>query len=139
MSYKKIISWEDAAKLVGVDPNALPDVSMLPERLHAFTIGNYKRAIVVEALNKAYKPKLPRWIPNFKDGSQIKYYPYVWPGEDSAVASGFGFQDTTYNYTSTGTDVGARLLLRDVELIEHMYTHFRQLLVDTMLIPQDEQ
>jgi hypothetical protein len=139
MSYKKITSWEAAAKRVGVDPNALPDVSMLPERLHAFTIGNYKRAIVVEALNKAYNPKLPRWIPNFKDSSQLKFYPYVWPGEDEAVASGFGFRHTAYDYTRTHSDVSARLLLRDSDLIEHMYTHFRQLLVDTMLIPLDEQ
>jgi hypothetical protein len=139
MSYKKITSWEAAAKLVGVDPNALPDVSMLPERLKAFTTGNYKRAIVVEALNKAYKPKSPRWIPNFNDGSQLKFYPWVWPGEDSAAAGGFGFQDAYYSYTLTRANVGARLLLRDVELVEHMFTHFRQLLVDTMLIPLDEQ
>ena len=60
-------------------------------------------------------------------------------GEDSAAAGGFGFQDAYYSYTLTRANVGARLLLRDVELVEHMFTHFRQLLVDTMLIPLDEQ
>jgi hypothetical protein len=139
MSYKKITTWEDAAKLVGVDPEALPDVSMLPARLQLFTTAMYKRAIVVEALNKALKPKAPRWIPNYNNSNEYKYYPWVWPGKDSAAASGFGFDDADCNCTDTGTDVGARLSLRSSDLVGHMFKHFRQMLIDTMVIPPDEK
>jgi hypothetical protein len=139
MSYKKITTWEHAAKLVGVDPEALPDVSMLPERLQLFTTAMYKRAIVVEALNKALKPKAPRWIPDYNNSNEYKYYPWVGIGADPAAASGFGFSHTDYRYTGTGTGVGARLSLRSSDLVEHMFKHFRQVLIDTLVIPPDEK
>jgi hypothetical protein len=133
-------TWEAAAQLQGVDPNALPDVSMIPERLKKFTVGMYKRAIVVEALNKAAGlTGEKRWKPDYTNDQWDKNYPWGVPGKDDKVPSGFGFSGTTYDHSNATTHVGSRLELRESDLVDHMWENFRELLIDTMLIPQDEE
>lgn len=133
-------SWEAAAQLMGIDPNALPDVSMIPDRLKNFTVGMYQRAVVVESLNKALGLEgEDRWIPNYNSGKWDKFYPWGVPGKDDKVPSGFGFSDSSYVCSNTHSCVGARLELRDSKLVFHMFEYFRQILVDTMTIPPDEK
>ena len=66
--YTTIKSYEDACKKVGVDPQALPDVSMIPEEFRKAIINCYKLYIIFKAINNG-------WIPDWRKYNQGKYYP----------------------------------------------------------------
>ncbi len=135
-------TWEAAAQLMGLDPNVLPDVSMIADRFRNYNVGMYKRAVVVEALNKAFGDEgEERWIPNYDNGKWDKNYPWGVPGPDAVVPSGFGFSGTSSDHSYTATNVGSRLELRDPKLVYHMLDtpEYRQILVDTMTIPPGEK
>jgi hypothetical protein len=121
------------AEFVGIDLNTI-SVSGLPADLQQFTLAMAHRAIICRALNKVGYEDQPDWLPDYDNDDEYKYYPWGSPGKDGAVASGFGFQDAGCNYTGTDASVGARLSLRSAELVEHMWEHFRQVLVDTMVV-----
>lgn len=95
--YKTIKSFEDACKKVGVDPEKLPDVSMIPEELQQPVIASYKLMIIYQAINNG-------WRPDWNSRDQYKYFPWL-----SVLSSGFGFSDSCCNCTYAGTDVGSRL------------------------------
>jgi hypothetical protein len=95
--YKSIKTFEDACKKLNLDPEKLPDVSMIPEDLSKPMIAAYKLLIIFRAINNG-------WKPNWSKGSQYKFYP--WYG---VLSSGFGFSDWYYSYVYAYTCVGSRL------------------------------
>jgi hypothetical protein len=133
MTLENLTTLEACADFVGIDHKSI-SVSGMPEDLQQFTLAMAHRAIICRALNKIGHENEPEWVPDYSNESERKYYPWGWPGKDSAAASGFGFVDTGYDYTYTDTDVSARLSLREEKLVWHMWKHFRQVLIDTMVI-----
>ena len=95
--YKQIKSFEDACNKLGIDPNHLPDVSLLPDDTKKAIIAHYKLIIIYKAINNG-------WVPNWKNSNQYKYYPWFY-----MLASGFGFSDSHYSFTSSTAYVGSRL------------------------------
>jgi len=95
--YKTIKSFEDACKKVGVDPEKLPDVSMIPEELQQPVIASYKLMIIYQAINNG-------WRPDWNNRDQYKYFPWL-----SVLSSGFGFSSSFCDYALTNTSVGSRL------------------------------
>jgi len=87
--FRTIKSYEDACKKLQLDPNALPDVSMLPEEFRKAVINSYKLFIIYKAINNG-------WTPNWNDSSEWKYYPWFWVEASAALSSGFGFSYSTY-------------------------------------------
>jgi len=95
--YRTIKSFEDACKKENVDPEKLPDVSMIPEEFRKAIINAYKLMIVFKAINNG-------WRPDWSKSNQWKYYPWY-----SVLSSGFGFDSSYYYFTFTYSFVGSRL------------------------------
>jgi hypothetical protein len=95
--FRTIDSFEAACKKQNIDPTALPEVSMLPERFQKAIVAVYKLFIIFEAVNDG-------WVCRPGDTSQNKYSPWL-----PVLSSGFGFGVSGYRYSYTTTDVGSRL------------------------------
>lgn len=95
--FRIIKSFEDACAHLGVDPQKLPDVSMIPEDLRKPVIAAYKLMIVFRAINNG-------WIPDWSNHNQYKYYPWL-----PVLSSGFGFSSTNYTCDFSHSTVGSRL------------------------------
>ena len=95
--YKTIKSFEDACIKLGIDPEKLPDASMLPEELRKPVIASYKLMIIYQAINDG-------WKPDWNNSGQYKYFPWY-----RVLSSGFGFSCSLYYYDLTFTGVGSRL------------------------------
>ena len=100
--YKTIKSFEDACKKLSVDPEKLPDVSMIPESFQKAIINVYKLFIIFKAINDG-------WEPNWNDWNENKYFPWLKVKASEALSSGFGFDLSIYYYSIASTCVGSRL------------------------------
>jgi hypothetical protein len=66
-SWPKIRTFEEAAHRIGVDPSSVPDVSGLPDKYRKSVIAFYKLLIIYRVVNE-------KWIPNYKDETQLKFF-----------------------------------------------------------------
>ena|ERR1700741_2026603 len=117
---KKFKTVEECFIALGLDPNALPNVSMLPEKHQQAIINHYKLIIVCEAHNEG-------WIPDWTNHNQVKYYPWFVVNKDANKPSGGGLASYDYDSWRTGTDVGSRLCLSSSELAEYVGETFLDL------------
>jgi hypothetical protein len=124
----KIKSFEDACEALGLDPNNLPVVSMLPEKHQKSITAFYKLTTIAEALNEG-------WQPNWNDYGQYKYFAWfeVDASEEKPSGSGLSFYD--FGLSRTATDVGSRLCFKTRTLAEYFGKTFTDLFVDYLLIP----
>jgi hypothetical protein len=94
---KVIRSYEDACRFCGLNPNSIPDVSMMPYEYQRCFIAYVKLVITIGAIRQ-------NWRPDWNNRSQRKYYNWfdIVPAK---TGSGFVF---SYTYTNlTDTTVGA--------------------------------
>jgi hypothetical protein len=89
MIEEKIKSFEDACAALNINPEALPEVSALPEKHRKALIAHYKLITITEALNEG-------WQPNWNDRSEYKYTPWFEVDANAANPSGFGFSNSAY-------------------------------------------
>lgn len=122
----KIKSFEDACKHLGLNPNDLPVVDMLPEKDRKSIIAFYKLTIIIRALNEGWEPDWSNW-------DKWKYYNwfYVKKGEDQR-SSGFRYGVT--DYASTRTSTGSRLCFKNIELAKYAAEQFEELYREYLLI-----
>lgn len=123
----KITSFEEACKARGVDPNVLPDVSMLPDKHRKSFIAFYKLIIIAEALNEG-------WEPNWNDSRQYKYYPWLYVQASNEKSAGFGLSSSYDVRTRTGASVGSRLCFKTSELAMYAGNTFKDLYTDYLLL-----
>lgn len=95
--YKTIKSFADACRKLNIDPEQLPDVSMIPEEFRKAIINAYKLMIIYKAINDG-------WTPDWSNSNQYKYYPWF-----GVLGSGVGFSYSIYYCAYASTDVGSRL------------------------------
>lgn len=131
--YKEITSFEEAAKRskLGVDPEKLPDLSMLPSKVSGGMIALMKLQVVVDAVNND-DPAEPEFIADFNNEDQEKWYPWYVGGDRSG--SGFRFGAAGYVWANSSAGGGARLSLKDEARADHMNEHFQELYKDLWLI-----
>jgi hypothetical protein len=110
LDYKDIKTFEDACNYLDIDSSVLPDISMIDTSLQKSLISNYKLCIIYKAINK-----LNNWVPDYKDSSQYKYYPYF-----KVSGSGFGFSGTHFGYDGTVAFVGVRLCTYSIEVAKYI-------------------
>ena len=127
--YKTIKSFENACVKLNLDPEALPDVSMIPEEFQKAIINGYKLMIIYKAINDG-------WTPNWNDSSEWKYYPWFWVEASAALSSGFGFSVSHYYYAYTHTHVGSRLCTNSSEKALYIAKTFQQEYKEYFLIQQ---
>ena len=123
---EKIKSFEDACKHLGINPNDLPAVDMLPEKDRKSITAFYKLTVIIRALNEG-------WEPDWSNSNEYKYYNwfYVEKGEDQR-SSGFRCDVTCYAVTYTHT--GSRLCFKNEELAEYAAKQFKELYREYLLI-----
>jgi hypothetical protein len=85
---KKIKTFIQACKKLGLDASKLPDVSCLPDIHQKAIIAHYKLIIIAQALNDG-------WQPNWNDSNQGKYYPWFEIKADTKSPGGSGL---VYHY-----------------------------------------
>lgn len=122
----KIKSFEDACKHLGLNPNDLPVVDMLPEKDRKSIIAFYKLTIIIRALNEGWEPDWSNW-------DEWKYYNwfYVEKGEDQRSS---GFRCNAAVYASAGTGTCSRLCFKNTELAKYAAEQFKELYREYLLI-----
>ena len=123
----KIKTFKQACKALGIDANALPDFSMIPEGHQKAMLAHYKLVIIVEAVNES-------WKPDWSNHNEAKYE--LWPDvvPDKKKPSGFGLSFNDADDWRAHTGVGSRLCFKNRELAKHTFETFKGLYEDYMLI-----
>lgn len=122
----KIKSFEDACKHLGLNPNDLPVVDMLPEKDRKSIIAYYKLTIITRALNEG-------WEPDFSNWDEYKYYNWFYVEENKDQRSwGFRYLGTCYAYAITL--IGSRLCFKNRELAKYATEQFKELYREYLLI-----
>ena len=106
----------------------MPNVSMLPKGDRISLVNYYKITKIIEAENKLDN----NWKPNWNNSSQPKYSIWHYIKADAKRPAGFGFSNTHYGYTGTGTAVGSRLCFKSDELAKYAGTQFEKLFQDLL-------
>lgn len=123
---QKIKSFEDACNHLGINPNDLPVVDMLPEKNRKSIIAYYKLTIIIRALNEG-------WEPNFSDWNEYKYYNWFYIEKDRDKRSS-GFRYNVADYASANSDIGSRLCFKNKELARYAAEQFKELYREYLLI-----
>lgn len=133
----KIKTFEDACKLLKLNPKDLPTVTKLPAKHKKYIVANYKLVVITEALNKEYSKanKLKKtWQPDYNAHNKYKYFPYFWVKADKKKPSGFGFSATACDYWHARTTVGSRLCFPTYELAIYSGKQFEKLHIEMQLM-----
>jgi hypothetical protein len=123
---KTVTSFEHACEILGRDPNALPEISMLPEKDQKAIVSHYKLTVIFEAANKING----EWTPDWTDSSQWKYYPWF------NMSSGSGLSYFVYDFVFSYSTVGSRLCVGTWELAEYLGKTFIDLYTDYFILPE---
>lgn len=121
-------SFEAAANFLGIDPNNLPDVSLLPEQSQKAVIAFYKLSVVSQAAWKQEGKEI-----DWYNWNQRKYYPWfdMSPGEKG---SSVGFSYVVYNFVNAPSTVGSRLVFPTWEIAKYVGQTLIDLYRDFMVI-----
>jgi hypothetical protein len=122
--FKSIKTFENACAKEGLDPKALPDVTMIHEDLRKPIIAAYKLLIIYRAINNG-------WKPDWSNFNQYKYYPWF-----RVLSSGFGFDGSDFIYDYTYTNVGSRLCTDSREKALYISETFQSEYKDYFLYPE---
>lgn len=113
--------FEQACKELGIT-NALPDVSMLPERDQKAILAYYKLSVIIQWVNEG-------WEPNWQDWDERKYYPWF-----NAFPGGLGYSYTYYTDSNTTENLGSRLCFKTRRLAREWGQKLLPLYEDYLLI-----
>jgi hypothetical protein len=116
---KKIKTFADACKALGLSTKALPDVSLLTKQQAKGVTAHFKLMVIAEALNDG-------WKPNWKDTNEWRFYPWF------ALRGGSGFRLAYVDYRYAGSLVGSRLCFKSREIAEYAGKQFIKLYKDYM-------
>jgi hypothetical protein len=123
---KKVKTFEDACKVLGLNPENLPIVENLPEKDRKSIIAYYKLTIIIRALNEG-------WEPDFSDWNQTKYWNWFYV-ETTGASAGFASASTYYAASYTLAHIGSRLCFKTHELAEYAREQFRDLYFEYLFI-----
>lgn len=133
MDFKKIKTYEDACKVLKVDPKNLPGVSKLPKHERQHIINSVKLSRIVRALNTDHSTG-KAWEPNWHDTTQPKYF--IWNSVKASKKNpgGTAFSYSYYFSWYTNAIVSSRLSLQSSDRVMHLNEHFKKLLAEYLLI-----
>lgn len=119
---KKIKSYEDACKVLGLNPENQPCVDSVSEKDRNSIIAYHKLIVIVRALNEG-------WEADFTNHDQYKYWNWLWVN-----TAGFVYAYTYNTATSAAARVGSRLCFKNRKLAEYAITQFKSLYEEYLLI-----
>ena len=110
--FTTIKTFENACKKENIDPNILPDVSMIPVEFRKPIIVHYKLMIIYKAINNG-------WKPDWSNDNQYKYFPWF-----GVLSSGFGGSNSYFDCSYSLTTVGSRLCTDTSEKAKYIAMQF---------------
>jgi hypothetical protein len=122
---KKITSYEDACKELGLNPEKLPIVEELPEKDRKSIIAYYKLVIIIRALNEGWEPN-----PSSREWKYWNYFYYA----NAGAAAGLVCAYANYAPSHTNPAIGSRLCFKDYELATYAREQFRDLYFEYLFI-----
>jgi hypothetical protein len=125
---KKITSYEDACKELGLNPEKLPIVEDLPEKDRKSIIAYYKLIIVIRALNEGWEASI---LSNERKYER-KYWNYFYA--PYGTYDGLVSDDADSACSSMTTSVGSRLCFKSRKLAAYAREQFRDLYFEYLFI-----
>jgi len=123
---EQVKTFEDACKVLGLEPENLPIVENLPEKDRQSIIAYYKLVIIARALNEG-------WEPDFTNWNEWKYWNWFYV-EAYGAAAGFASAGTNHAASSTTAAIGSRLCFKTRELATYAREQFRDLYFEYFFI-----
>jgi hypothetical protein len=129
--------YEALCKKHGVDPNALPDVSKVPEERRKYNLAAERLAVITKCYNAEDSDGNVLEVgsvPDYSKGNrQFKYEIWFEVVEDKSSVSGFGLScfvcDSWYSFTGCG----GRLCFKDKETAKRAFNDFKEYYEDLYL------
>lgn len=118
---KKITSYEDACKVLGVEPINEEVFNVFPKEDRKSTIAYHKLTIIARALNNG-------WLPDWENTNESKYYPIF-----RYISAGLSYI-ATYDVT-TNARIVSRLCFSSPVIAEYAADHFTDLYRDYYCLP----
>jgi hypothetical protein len=122
---ERVKTFEDACKVLGLDPENLPVVEHLPEKDRKSIAAFYRLTIITRALNEG-------WEPDFSDWNQRKHW--NWFYVETGAVRGFSFATTDYVASYSTAYAGARLCFKTRKLATYAHEQFRDLYFEYLFI-----
>lgn len=121
MNYKEIKSYEDACKVLGVQPISENAVAAFPAEDRKSMLAYHKLTIIARAINGG-------WKPDWNNRSQYKYYP-VFYYENAGLAF------ASYAASHASAYFGSRLCFQTEAMSDYAATTFADLYTDFYCLP----
>ena len=123
MNYKEIKSYEDACKVLGVQPISENAVAAFPAEDRKSMLAYHKLTIIARAINGG-------WKPDWNNRSQYKYYP-VFYYENAGLSCAY----TTNADSYTDAHFGSRLCFQTEAMSDYAAATFADLYTDFYCLP----
>ena len=123
MSYKEIKSYEDACKVLGIQPISENAVAAFPKEDRKSMLAYHKLTIIARAINGG-------WKPDWNDRTQYKYYPVFYYEN-----AGLSYASTSNAATYTYAYIGSRLCFQTEAMSDYAADTFADLYTDFYCLP----
>lgn len=123
MNYKEIKSYEDACKVLGIQPISENAVAAFPKEDRKSMLAYHKLTIIARAINGG-------WKPDWNDRTQYKYYPIFFYEN-----AGLSFAIATTAASSTRAHFGSRLCFKTEAMSDYAAATFADLYTDFYCLP----
>lgn len=122
MNYKEIKSYEDACKVLGIQPISDNAVAAFPAEDRKSMLAYHKLTIIARAINEG-------WKPDWNNTDQYKYYPYFYIRENAKAEgiAGLSYANTSNAASNTIAHFGSRLCFHDSETARYAGNTFTEL------------
>ena len=118
-----IKTFENACNFLNLKADkVLPDLSMYPENHREGMLAHSKLVLIVEAIN-TIENNGERWIPNWDNWNEYKYYPWFNMGSPSGVGFSYLGFDNWFSYSGCGS----RLCFKTAASVRHVAKEFLEL------------
>lgn len=123
MNYKGIKSYEDACKVLGVQPISENAVAAFPAEDRKSMLAYHKLTIIARAINGG-------WKPDWNNRSQYKYYPVFYYEN-----AGLSCAATLNAASATSANLGSRLCFQTEAMSDYAAATFADLYTDFYCLP----
>ena len=115
---KKIVSYEDACRVLNIQPINEEVFNIFPKEDQRSMLAYHKLTVITRALNNG-------WKPNWDDKNEWKYYPLF-----RYVNAGLSYANTITSATASHASLGSRLCFPASALAKYAAEHFADLYRD---------
>lgn len=123
MNYKEIKSYEDACKVLGIQPISDNAVAAFPAEDRKSMLAYHKLTIIARAINGG-------WKPDWNNVNQYKYYPVFY-----YESAGLSFASTYSAASATNAYLGSRLCFKTEAMSDYAAATFADLYTDFYCLP----